>query len=139
MRLRVVVIITISYRILPNGTDNNISQEGVKYYRTLFEELLKVHITPVVTLFHWDMPTPLMDLGGWTNPKIVDFFEDYVRVVFKLYGDIIKMWTTINEPHQHCYNVSWSSKKNRMLRQLYSFYGTSSNSITSALSLSYHY
>lgn len=91
-------------RILPNGTDNNINNEGVKYYRTLFEELLKANITPVVTLFHWDMPTILMDLGGWTNPKIVDYFEDYVRIAFKLYGDLIKMWTTVNEPHQHCYN-----------------------------------
>ncbi|KAJ8733390.1 hypothetical protein PYW08_001688 [Mythimna loreyi] len=91
-------------RLLPNGMDNYISQEGKKYYRTLFEELLKANITPVVTLFHWDMPTPLMDLGGWANPKIVDYFEDYARVVFNLYGDIIKMWTTINEPHQQCYN-----------------------------------
>lgn len=96
----------LSHRLLPNGTDNNISQDGMKYYRTLFEELLKANITPVVTLFHWDMPTPLMDLGGWANPKIVDYFEDYARVVFNLYGDIIKMWTTINEPHQQCYNVS---------------------------------
>ncbi|CAH0702842.1 unnamed protein product [Spodoptera exigua] len=91
-------------RILPNGTDNNISYDGAKYYRTLFKELLKVNITPVVTLFHWDMPTPLMDLGGWSNPAIVDFFEDYARVAFNLYGDLVKMWTTINEPHQHCYN-----------------------------------
>ncbi|CAH1647058.1 unnamed protein product [Spodoptera littoralis] len=91
-------------RILPNATDNNISYEGAKYYRTLFKELLKVNITPVVTLFHWDMPTPLMDLGGWSNPAIVDFFEDYARVAFNLYGDLVKIWTTINEPHQHCYN-----------------------------------
>ncbi|CAB3236893.1 unnamed protein product [Arctia plantaginis] len=90
-------------RILPNGTDNNINHMGVIYYRTLFEELLKVNITPIVTLFHWDMPTPFMDLGGWSNPKIVDYFKDYARVAFNLYGDIIKTWTTINEPHQHCY------------------------------------
>lgn len=76
------------------------------YYRRLFEELLKVNITPIVTLFHWDMPTQLMDLGGWSNPKIVDYFMDYARVAFNLYGDIIKTWTTINEPHQHCYLVS---------------------------------
>ncbi|CAH0605489.1 unnamed protein product [Chrysodeixis includens] len=90
-------------RILPNGTDNNISHEGVMYYRTLFEELLKVNITPIVTLFHWDMPTVLMDLGGWSNPKVIEYFEDYARIAFNLYGDIIKTWTTLNEPHQHCY------------------------------------
>ncbi|XP_030041345.2 myrosinase 1 [Manduca sexta] len=91
-------------RLLPNGTDNNVNNAGAKYYRTLFEELIKVNITPVVTLFHWDMPTALMDLGGWSNPLMVDYFVDYARVAFKLYGDIINFWTTVNEPHQHCYN-----------------------------------
>ncbi|XP_028026026.1 myrosinase 1-like [Bombyx mandarina] len=90
-------------RLLPNGTSNNISTDGARYYRNLFEELLKANITPIVTLFHWDMPTPFMDLGGWSNPVIVDYFVDYARVAFNLYGDIIKTWTTINEPHQHCY------------------------------------
>ncbi|KAJ8733385.1 hypothetical protein PYW08_001683 [Mythimna loreyi] len=89
-------------RILPNGTDNNINQEGVKYYRTIFEELVKANITPVVTLFHWDMPTPFMDLGGWTNAKVIDYFEDYARVAFSLYGDLVKMWLTINEPKENC-------------------------------------
>ncbi|CAH2991643.1 unnamed protein product [Chilo suppressalis] len=91
-------------RLLPEGTDNYVSEDGKKYYRNLFEGLLKANITPMVTLFHWDLPTPLMDLGGWTNPKIVDFFEDYARVAFNLFGDIVKLWTTINEPHQHCAN-----------------------------------
>lgn len=91
---------------MPKGTDNYISEDGKRYYRNLLEELIKANITPMVTLFHWDLPNPLMDLGGWTNPKMVDYFEDYARVVFELYGDIVKVWTTMNEPHQHCYNVS---------------------------------
>ncbi|XP_032513180.2 myrosinase 1-like [Danaus plexippus] len=91
-------------RILPHGTDNYISKDGVRYYRKLFEELIKANITPVVTLYHWDMPTALMDLGGWTNPKMVDYFEDYARVAFTLFGDIVKTWTTMNELHQHCFN-----------------------------------
>ncbi|VVC88340.1 unnamed protein product, partial [Leptidea sinapis] len=67
---------------------------GVKYYRLsiswprLFKELRKAKINPVVTLFHWDLPTPLMDLGGWSNPKMADFFVDYARVAFTLFGDL---------------------------------------------------
>lgn len=102
---------SIFYSLLPNGTSNNISTDGARYYRNLFEELLKANITPIVTLFHWDMPTPFMDLGGWNNPVIVDYFVDYARVAFNLYGDIIKTWTTINEPHQHCYQVRNEVKK----------------------------
>ncbi|XP_045494355.1 myrosinase 1-like [Colias croceus] len=90
-------------RILPKGTDNYINKEGVKYYRKIFEGLVKANITPVVTLFHWDLPTSLMDLGGWSNPRMVDYFEDYARVAFTLFGDIVKIWTTMNEPHIHCY------------------------------------
>lgn len=51
-----------------------------------------------------------MDLGGWSNPVSVDYFVDYARVAFNLYGDIIKTWTTMNEPHQHCFNVSIHNK-----------------------------
>ncbi|XP_013190175.2 myrosinase 1 [Amyelois transitella] len=91
-------------RILPYGTDNYINKPGATYYRKLIEELRMANITPVVTLFHWDLPTPLMDLGGWSNRKMVDYFVDYARVAFDLYGDVVKIWTTINEPHQHCYN-----------------------------------
>ncbi|XP_045519129.1 myrosinase 1-like isoform X1 [Pieris brassicae] len=91
-------------RILPKGTDDYINEEGVKYYRRIFEGLLKANITPVVTLYHWDLPTPLMDLGGWANPKIIDYFEDYARVAFRLFGDVVKYWTTINEIHIHCYH-----------------------------------
>ncbi|XP_063619466.1 myrosinase 1-like [Cydia splendana] len=91
-------------RLLPNGTDNNISKSAVRYYRKVITELIKVNIIPVVTLFHWDMPTPIMDLGGWANPQIVNYFRDYARVVFNLFGDVVKIWTTMNEPHQHCYN-----------------------------------
>nr|XP_026496812.1 myrosinase 1-like [Vanessa tameamea] len=91
-------------RLLPHGTDNYINKAGVKYYRKLFEGLLKAKITPVVTLFHWDLPITLMDLGGWTNPKMVDYFEDYAKVAFMLFGDLVKIWTTMNELHQHCLN-----------------------------------
>ncbi|XP_041970641.1 myrosinase 1-like isoform X2 [Aricia agestis] len=90
-------------RILPHGTANYISKDGVRYYRALFDELIKANITPVVTLFHWDMPTVFMDLGGWTNPKVVDYFVDYARVAFELFGDVVKIWTTMNELHIHCY------------------------------------
>ncbi|XP_038220068.1 myrosinase 1-like [Zerene cesonia] len=89
-------------RILPRGTDNYVNKEGVNYYRSLFKELLKANITPVVTLFHFDLPTPFMDLGGWTNPVMVDYFEDYARIVFTLFGDLVKLWNTINEPHVYC-------------------------------------
>ena len=39
------------------------------------------------TIYHWDLPQPLEDLGGWPNEVLVDYFEDYARILFTNFGD----------------------------------------------------
>lgn len=56
----------------------------------------------MVTLYHWDLPQPLQDLGGWTNPLMEHYFEDYADVVFNLYGKYVPFWITFNEPGEVC-------------------------------------
>lgn len=90
-------------RILPTGMDDKISEDGVAYYNNLINELLKYNITPMATIYHWELPQVLHEFGGWTNPLIVNYFEDYARVVFRLFGDRVKFWLSINEPHQTCH------------------------------------
>ncbi|XP_045505553.1 myrosinase 1-like [Colias croceus] len=89
-------------RILPSGLANNISAAGVAYYNNLIDELLLHGIKPVVTMYHWDLPMKLQDLGGWTNPLISDWFESYAAVLYSLYADRVKTWITINEPIVVC-------------------------------------
>ncbi|XP_065865963.1 beta-glucosidase 12-like [Euphorbia lathyris] len=91
-------------RILPRGKVNGgVNKEGIKYYNNLINELLANGIKPFVTLFHWDLPQALEDeYGGFRSSKIVDDFEDYVKLCFNTFGDRVKHWITLNEPWSYC-------------------------------------
>ncbi|RZC38031.1 myrosinase 1 [Asbolus verrucosus] len=89
-------------RILPSGLIYLVNQPGVDYYKNLIKALKENGIEPYVTLYHWDLPQPLQELGGWPNPLLVDYFADYARLAFTLFGDDVKNWMTFNEAKQTC-------------------------------------
>ena len=84
-------------RILPEGC-GEVNEKGIKFYSDLVDELIKAGITPLVTLYHWDLPYSLYEKGGWKNPDIVRWFSDYVKVVVEALSDRVEYWITINEP-----------------------------------------
>lgn len=85
-------------RILPLGK-GRVNQPGLAFYDRLVDALLERGIAPLITLFHWDLPAALDDLGGWLNRDIADWFAEYARVAGRALGDRVPMWATLNEPH----------------------------------------
>jgi beta-glucosidase len=84
-------------RILPDGT-GSVNHEGVAFYRRLCESLHSAGITPVATLYHWDLPQALQERGGWANRQSVDWFTDYAGIAFEALADAIPHIATFNEP-----------------------------------------
>ncbi|XP_063629934.1 myrosinase 1-like, partial [Cydia splendana] len=89
-------------RVLPEGFSNIKNEPGLQYYDNLIDELLKYNIQPMVTIYHFDLPKVLLDLGGWSNPYSVQWFEDYARMLFDRYASKVKYWTTMNQPTTVC-------------------------------------
>src|SRR5215469_11077881 len=85
-------------RILPDGR-GRVNQAGLDYYGRLVDTLLDNGITPVPTLYHWDLPQTLQDaFGGWAGRDITDAFADYSAIVAAALGDRVHRWITLNEP-----------------------------------------
>lgn len=85
-------------RIFPNGDEAEPNQAGLDFYTNVFEELKKYDIEPIVTISHYEMPLALsINYGGWTNRKLIGFFEKYSEVLFKNFGKYVKYWMAFNE------------------------------------------
>ena len=85
-------------RVLPGGK-GEVNEKGMAFYSSLLDELLDAGIEPYVTLYHWDLPQALQEIGGWTNPDMPRYFSDYARLLFERFGSRVKHWMTLNEPY----------------------------------------
>ena len=84
-------------RVLPNGV-GPLNDKGMDYYKRVFEKLNQNGIKPNVTLYHWDLPQVLEERGGWVNRDSIEWFGEYADKMFRAFGDVVPMWSTINEP-----------------------------------------
>jgi beta-glucosidase len=83
-------------RIFPTGR-GALNRKGLDFYDRLIDALLDAGITPWVTMFHWDHPQAMEDIGGWRNRAMPEAFATYADTIVRAYGDRVKRWMTLNE------------------------------------------
>lgn len=91
-------------RVLPDGIGSP-NAEGLDFYDRLTDAMLERGLKPCATLYHWELPQPLADLGGWRNREIGNWFAEFTDVIMSRIGDRMYSVAPINEP----WCVGWLS------------------------------
>lgn len=83
-------------RIIPEK--GKVNAKGIEFYHNLVKELRLAGIEPLCTLYHWDLPMWVYKEGGWKNPKVIEWFAEYVKIVVEALSEEVHYWMTFNEP-----------------------------------------
>lgn len=90
-------------RVMPDGM--NVNPEGLDFYDKLVDSMLENGLKPAATLYHWELPTALSDLGGWRNRDVAKWFGDFTATIMGRIGDRMESVAAVNEP----WCVTWLS------------------------------
>nr|WP_315481844.1 GH1 family beta-glucosidase [uncultured Undibacterium sp.] len=83
------------------------NQRGLDFYSRLVDGMLERGLQPWATLYHWDLPQYLQDVGGWENRATIDAYLAYADAVTRRLGDRVKNWITHNEPWCTAMHGNW--------------------------------
>ncbi|GAA1818663.1 GH1 family beta-glucosidase [Actinomadura chokoriensis] len=84
-------------RVQPSGS-GPVNAKGLDFYDRLVDGLLAAGIAPAATLYHWDLPQPLEDAGGWLERDTAYRFAEFSYLAAERLADRVDMWITLNEP-----------------------------------------
>jgi beta-glucosidase len=84
-------------RILPDGIDK-INKEAVDFYNDILDLCIENGVEPFVSLYDSFLPASLEKKGGWSNRKILDWFEDYVTICVQVFKGKVNHWIVFNDP-----------------------------------------
>ncbi|QXJ23196.1 beta-glucosidase [Actinomadura graeca] len=84
-------------RVQPSG-GGPVNRAGLDFYDRLVDGLLDAGIMPAATLYHWDLPQPLEEAGGWMVRDTAHRFAEFAYLAAERLADRVGMWITLNEP-----------------------------------------
>jgi len=74
-------------------------QASADRYRQMLQSLVAAHIQPMVTLYHFTLPTWVADRGGWEWSGAPAAFAAFAARAGTAFGASVDLWCTINEPN----------------------------------------
>ncbi|MBR3005773.1 MAG: family 1 glycosylhydrolase, partial [Erysipelotrichaceae bacterium] len=89
---------SLSWPRIIRDLEGNVNEKGLAFYDALIDTCHHYHIEPFVTIYHWDLPQYLEDIGGWQNIETAYHFEKYCETVFRHFNGKVRFWSTFNEP-----------------------------------------
>ncbi|XP_051989904.1 lactase-like protein isoform X3 [Xyrauchen texanus] len=98
-------------RILPSGIKTEyINEKGIEYYDKLINVLLENRITPIVTLYHWDLPQSIA-VEGYETGEHAPGLKLRGTGAYNAAHNIIKAHAKV----WHTYDVQWRNKQKGMV------------------------
>jgi beta-glucosidase len=82
-----------------------VNAEGLDFYDRLVDGMLARGLKPAATLYHWELPQPLADKGGWRNADMPNWFAEFTHTVMARIGD--RVWSAA--PDQRAVVRGWLS------------------------------
>ena len=96
--------------------------EAISHYKNYLAELKKRDIEPVVTLFHFTLPTWFTEMGGFEKRSNIKYFVRYAEKMIAELGVHMRYIITINEPEVYAYESyylqEWPPNQNSPLKML---------------------
>lgn len=85
-------------RLYPQGDELEPNKKGIAFYDHIFKEVHNAGMKIFLTMNHYAVPLYLVEnYGGWTNRKLVTFYERFARTVFEHWGQYIDYFLPFNE------------------------------------------
>lgn len=95
-------------RLFPDGNEENADREGLDFYHSVFKELRKYGIEPLVTIWHSEDPVWLVnEIGGWNSREMISHFDRYAETLFREYKGEVRYWLTFNELNNGIMFLDW--------------------------------
>lgn len=74
-------------------------EQAIEHYRAYIKALQARGIEPILTLWHWTMPTWFTGRGGFETKENIKYFERYVQKIAEEFAEELNYVITLNEPN----------------------------------------